>query len=103
MAKKFGALADFRQTQIDSLQTQIDSLQQEVDHNVTDVKSVQELVKSRGRPTGKRSNPDYEPTTVLLRKQTKRKTSRLLEDIDSEHDLSELIEILLGKWIAEHL
>ena len=56
----------------------------------------------RGRPAGKRSNPDFEPTTVLLRKQTKRKASRLLEDIESEHDLSELIETLLTTWISEH-
>jgi hypothetical protein len=58
-------------------------------------------VRGRGRPPGKRSDPDDQPTTVLLRKQTKKMASRLLEDTSSGQDLSELIEQLLTEWIQQ--
>ncbi len=61
-----------------------------------------ESVRGRGRPPGKRSDPDYQPTTVLLRKHTKRTATRLLEDTNSAHDLSDLIEQLLAEWIQKH-
>jgi hypothetical protein len=60
-----------------------------------------EPVRGRGRPPGKRSDPDYQPTTVLIRKQTKKTAARLLEDIDSGQDLSDLIEQLLVEWIQK--
>jgi hypothetical protein len=58
-------------------------------------------VRGKGRPPGKRSDPDYQPTTVLLRKQTKKTASRLLEDANTGQDLSELIEQLLTEWIRQ--
>ena len=58
-------------------------------------------VRGKGRPPGKRSDPDYQPTTVLLRKQTKKTASRLLEDTGTGQDLSELIEQLLTEWIRQ--
>jgi hypothetical protein len=58
-------------------------------------------MRGKGRPPGKRSDPDYQPTTVLLRKQTKKTASRLLEDANTGQDLSELIEQLLAEWIRE--
>jgi len=58
-----------------------------------------EPVRGRGRPPGKRSDPDYQPTTVLLRKRTKKTATRLLEDTNAAHDLSDLIEQLLTEWI----
>lgn len=54
-----------------------------------------------GRPPGKRSDPDFEKTTVLLRKQTKKRANRKLEDEDAGQDLSDLIEQLLSKWIGQ--
>jgi hypothetical protein len=57
--------------------------------------------RGKGRPPGKRRDPDYQPTTVLLRKQTKKTASRLLEDADTGQDLSELIEQLLAEWIRQ--
>lgn len=59
---------------------------------------VQEGAKGRGRPHGKRSDPDFKPTTLLLREQTKRTAVRLLEDSRSGQDLSELVEQLLTQW-----
>lgn len=61
-----------------------------------------ELVRGRGRPPGKRSDPDYQPTTVLLRKHTKKTATRLLEDTNAANDLSDLIEQLLTEWIQKH-
>jgi hypothetical protein len=58
-----------------------------------------EPVRPRGRPPGKRSDPDYQPTTVLIRKNTKKTATRLLEDTNAAHDLSDLIELLLTEWI----
>jgi hypothetical protein len=55
---------------------------------------------TRGRPAGKRSDPAFEPTTVLLRKATKKAANRLLEDDEANRqDLSDLIEQLLLGWI----
>jgi hypothetical protein len=60
------------------------------------------VVRGRGRPPGKRSDPDYQPTTVFLRKHTKRKANRLLEDQEAGQDLSDLLEQLLTEWIQQH-
>lgn len=57
--------------------------------------------RGKGRPPGKRSDPDYQPTTVLLRKQTKKTASRQLEDAATGQDLSDLIEQLLTDWIKK--
>jgi len=97
MAKKFGALAEFRQAQSNAPEPSAETTSVQAETS-----TAPEPGKGRGRPTGKRSNPDFEPTTVLLRKQTKRKASRLLEDTDSAYDFSELIETLLGQWISKH-
>jgi hypothetical protein len=61
-----------------------------------------EPVRGKGRPPGKRSDPDFQPTTVLLRKHTKRTANRLLEDMNAADDLSDLIEQLLTEWIQKH-
>lgn len=59
------------------------------------------LVKTVGRPPGKRSDPDYKQYSVLLRRQTHRKVSGILRDRESEQDVSELVEQLLERWLAE--
>ncbi len=59
---------------------------------------VAEPLRGRGRPPGKRSDPDFKPTTLFLRTQTKRTASRLLEDKGVDLDLSELVEQLLTQW-----
>jgi hypothetical protein len=55
--------------------------------------------RGKGRPPGKRSNPDYQATTLLLKEQTKRTASRLLEDKKLGKDLSDLTVQLLTEWI----
>jgi hypothetical protein len=59
-------------------------------------------VRGRGRPRAKSSNPEYQSTTVILRKTTKRRAAHLLEDKEMGKDLSELIEELLTEWLAKH-
>jgi hypothetical protein len=56
-------------------------------------------VRGRGRPRAKSSDPEYQPTTVILRKTTKRRAAHLLEDREMGKDLSELIEELLTEWL----
>ena len=51
---------------------------------------------------GKRSNPDFSPTTFFVRKDTKRKAARLLEDTNAGKDLSDLVEELLTSWVSDH-
>ena len=57
---------------------------------------------SAGGRGGKRSDPAYSPTTFFVRKETKRKASRLLEDQDTGKDLSDLVEELLSKWVVKN-
>lgn len=57
----------------------------------------------RGRPaTGKRSDPDYESTTVFLRRDTKTAAGRLLLG-DKHQDLSDVLEKLLAGWVRRNL
>jgi hypothetical protein len=59
------------------------------------------IERRRGRPRAKSSDPEYQPTTVILRKTTKRRAAHLLEDREMGKDLSELIEELLTEWLAK--
>ena len=58
-------------------------------------------VRALGRPPGKRSNPDYAPFQVLLKKQTHKLTRRILADLDNGQDVSELVQGLLEQWVAK--
>jgi len=55
--------------------------------------------RGKGRPPGKRSDPEFQPTTLLLREQTKITANRLLQDKKLKKDLSDLTEQLLTEWI----
>jgi hypothetical protein len=59
--------------------------------------------RAPGRPPGKRSNPDFDPTTIFLRVETKdavairlRQEKRLGK---RKNDLSVLVEELLQNWL----
>lgn len=61
-------------------------------------------VKALGRPSGKRSNPEYGPVQVLLKKQTHKQAKRILsEAADNGQDVSELVQTLLEQWVAKQL
>jgi hypothetical protein len=91
---KFGAIKTVRQEH--------SSLQLEVEDAITATVPQPTLVSHKGRPAGKRSNPEFEPTTIFLRKATKKTANRTLEDSGIKQDLSELIEELLQVWISKH-
>ena len=59
--------------------------------------SPQEPAKKDKEKTGKTSNPDFVQISAYIRKETKRQARTLL--IDSEEDLSDVIEKLLAEWI----
>jgi hypothetical protein len=92
---KFGAIRSVRQD--------APPLSESPDSGQTALLTSQEptLISTRGRPAGKRSNPEFEPTTIFLRKTTKKAANRALEDLGIRQDLSELIEELLQGWISE--
>jgi hypothetical protein len=59
-----------------------------------------ETQKGRGRPPGKRSDPDWAPRTILMRAKTHRRVSIMLLERDGGPDLSELVDELLTEWIS---
>ena len=55
--------------------------------------------RRRGRPTGKRSDPDFEQTTAYIRKETHRKVKIALLQEGEGREYSELVEDLLSEWL----
>jgi hypothetical protein len=55
-----------------------------------------------GRPPGKRSNPNFERLTVLVKKQTRKTAQRLWEDLEPGRDMSELVERLLTEFVQHN-
>lgn len=54
--------------------------------------------KKKGRPRGKRSNPDYEQVTAYIRKETYKNVKKKLLDDPDGRDFSTLLEELLDRW-----
>ncbi len=50
-----------------------------------------------GRPRGKASNPDYIATTILLRKDVKKRAQ--MRALDEGRDLSGVIDALAEAWL----
>lgn len=59
----------------------------------------QPLVKPKGRPKGKRSNPDFEQVTAYIRKQTHQGVKIALLQEGEDREFSELVEELLSEWL----
>ncbi len=60
-----------------------------------------ETQKGRGRPPGKRSDPDWAPRTILMRSKIHRRVSIMLLERDNGPDLLELVDQLLTEWISK--
>jgi hypothetical protein len=58
-------------------------------------------VTANGRKLGKHKDPEWGKFTILLKKQTQKKASRLADDLKPPRDLSDLTEELLSKWIQQ--
>ncbi|MTF40321.1 hypothetical protein GGC33_15485 [Cyanobacterium aponinum 0216] len=57
-------------------------------------------VTKKGRPKGKRSNPDFEQVTAYVRKDTYRQTKIALLNREDKLDFSDLVEQLLNEWLS---
>lgn len=55
--------------------------------------------KRRGRPSGKRSDPDYVQTTAYIRGDTYKAVKIALIEEDEGREYSELVEELLANWL----
>ena len=53
----------------------------------------------RGRPPGKRSNPDFEQVTIYIRKSTHQNAKVELLKGGKRQEFSELVEVLVKKWL----
>jgi hypothetical protein len=53
----------------------------------------------RGRPSGKRSDPDFVGFTTYIRKETHRRAKIALLEQGDGRELSELVEELLAQWL----
>jgi hypothetical protein len=49
---------------------------------------------------GKSSDPNYSQYSIYLRKATRKKVGRALDDAENGQDFSELVEELLQQWLA---
>ena len=58
-------------------------------------------VGRKGR-SGKSSDPKYSQFSVWLRKDTRKKVGRALDDADTGQDFSELVQDLLEKWLTSN-
>jgi hypothetical protein len=55
--------------------------------------------KRRGRPSGKRSDPDFEQVTAYIRRDTHKDVKIALLRDDQGREFSELVEELLVGWL----
>ncbi len=58
--------------------------------------------RRRGRPSGKRSDPDYVGFTTYIRKDTHHDVKLALLQEKKGRELSELVEELLSGWLKSH-
>ena len=95
--RKFGALAELRRrSEPENMTTGEQSAPGPNTHTLAGL----EAPRGKGRPPGKRSNPDWKPRTILMRLKTHRRVSRLLLEEENGPDLSELVDKLLTEWIS---
>jgi hypothetical protein len=50
---------------------------------------------------GKSSDPEWGKFTIMLKKETQKRASRLAEDMNPPRDLSDVAQDLLARWIEE--
>jgi hypothetical protein len=57
--------------------------------------------KRRGRPRGKRSDPDFDQTTAYIRKDTYKAVRIALLEEGEGREYSELVEEVLSDWLKK--
>jgi len=61
-----------------------------------------ETTPTRGRPKGKRSDPDFEQVTAYIRKDTHRQVKMALLAQGQNREFSELTQALLSAWLEQN-
>ena len=56
--------------------------------------------RPRGRPPGKRSDPEWKLFSHFLKRTTQRQAAAILFEADDGRDLSDVLQTLLEKWVA---
>ena len=56
--------------------------------------------RPRGRPPGKRSDPDWKLFSHFLKRSTQRQATAILFEQDEGRDLSDVLQNLLEKWVV---
>jgi len=59
-----------------------------------------EPMRGKGRPPGKRSNPEWKLYSHFLKKQTHREATNILRNEDNGRDLSDVLQQLLDEWLT---
>jgi len=59
-----------------------------------------EPMRGKGRPPGKRSNPEWKLYSHFLKKQTHREATNILRNEENGRDLSDVLQQLLDEWLA---
>ncbi|MBV8096903.1 MAG: hypothetical protein JO110_27405 [Acetobacteraceae bacterium] len=88
--RKFGALAGLRQNAIPTRD------------EPPAAEPAPDTGQRRGRPPGKRSNPEWKLYSHFLKKKTQREASALLRTWDDGRDLSDVLQELLEQWTTQH-
>jgi hypothetical protein len=57
-------------------------------------------MRGKGRPPGKRSNPEWKLYSHFLKKQTHREATNILRNEDNGRDLSDVLQQLLDEWLT---
>ncbi len=56
--------------------------------------------RPRGRPPGKRSDPEWKLFSHFLKRSTQRQATAILFETEADHDLSDVLQSLLEQWVA---
>ena len=79
---------------------EVDESAKEVKKSTSPIVDEKSEPVKRGRPKGKRSNPDFEQVTAYVRSKTYRQTKIALLQQEELEDFSELVEELLTEWLS---
>ena len=117
MAKgsKFGALAEFRRekaedaspddTSVSAAAGVVATAPEPEPATVAQPAAVPAVVepeaKRRGRPPGKRSDPEWKLFSHFLKRKTQRRATLLITNLDDGRDLSDVLDDLLERWVEE--
>jgi hypothetical protein len=58
--------------------------------------------RGKGRPPGKRSDPEWKLYSHFLKKQTHREVTNILRNEEHGQDLSDVLQQLLEGWLLHH-